>query len=223
MKFSFLFGVMYLENRKMFHFLLRQLAVPKIGGNGFCGGIDLLRHQPSIASLCAAVSSHGQRLAVAALLCTVLAACDAAQQRQVSTTMDPLLRAVCEASMRSPGPRGRVSAEDRRLCANLSSTVTNASVLIGGTIAQALSPKEREKADETTKRVLDGPPRPGTRETWSSPDTPGNGGSTELVRVEQGGTCRVIREVAYIPSQGGEILQESRLCQDASGRWTRVA
>jgi surface antigen len=205
----------------MFHFLLRHLAMPKIGGNGFCGGIDVLRHQPSIASICVAVSSHGQRLAVAALLCTALAACDAAQQRQVSTTMDPLLRAVCEASMTNP--RGRITSADRSLCANLSRTVTTVTVLVGGTIAQALSPKEQEKAGETTKRVLDGPPRPGNRETWSSPDTPGNRGSTELVRVEQGGTCRVIREVAYIPSQGGEIFQESTLCQDGSGRWTRAA
>ena len=135
--------------------------------------------------------------------------------------MDPLLRAVCEAAMRSPGRYGTVSAEDRRLCANLSSSVTNVSVLIGGALAQALSPNEREKAGESTKRVLDAPPRPGTRETWSSPDTPGNRGGSELVRVEPADNCRVVREVGYI--QGREVVQDSRLCRNEGGGWRRVA
>jgi surface antigen len=175
----------------------------------------------SFARVLGAVTSLGRRLSVAALLCATLAACDAAQQRQASSTMDPLLRTVCEATMRSPGPRGRVSAADRQLCANLSRGVTNASVLIGGALAQALSPNEREKAGESTKRVLDAPPQPGTRETWSSPDTPGNRGGSELVRVEPGDNCRVVREVGYI--QGREVVQDSRLCRGEGGGWRRVA
>jgi surface antigen len=205
----------------MFSFSRCKGAISKMSTAGLCAGTFVERPPSGFARVLGVATSLGRRLSVAALLCATLAACDAAQQRQASSTMDPLLRAICEAAMRSPGRYGTVSAEDRRLCANLSSSVTNVSVLIGGALAQALSPNEREKAGESTKRVLDAPPRPGTRETWSSPDTPGNRGGSELVRVEPGDNCRVVREVGYI--QGREVVQDSRLCRNEGGGWRRVA
>jgi surface antigen len=204
----------------MFSFSRCKGAFPTMSTAGPCAGTFVQSPPSSFARVFGVATSLGLRLSVAGLLCATLAACDAAQQRQAHQVVNPLLRTVCEASMRRPGSN-YISAQDRKLCADLSKVTADVTVLIGGALAQALSPNELKKADESTKRVLDAPPRPGTRETWSSPDTPGNRGGSELVRVEPGDNCRVVREVGYI--QGREVVQDSRLCRNEGGGWRRVA
>lgn len=96
-----------------------------------------------------------------------------------------------------------------------------AGALAGNYIAQRLSERERERAASSTSRVLDGPARPGARDEWRSPDTPGNRGASELVRVTDGGTCRMVREIAYV--RGEELQEETRYCRGSDGRWARAA
>jgi len=92
--------------------------------------------------------------------------------------------------------------------------------LVGNVVAQRLSQNERERAAASTERVLAAPPRPGARQDWVSPDTPGNRGSAELMRVTDGGNCRMVREIAIV--RGEEVRQESRFCRGGDGRWVRA-
>jgi surface antigen len=69
--------------------------------------------------------------------------------------------------------------------------------------------------------VLEGPPQPGQRDQWQSPETPNTRGTTELTRVTDGGSCRNVREIAII--RGEEVRQESRYCRGQDGRWVLQA
>jgi surface antigen len=153
-----------------------------------------------------------------------VAACKDELQSQLASAADPAIRAMCERQFggaAAGGARGRMPTANQRLCDQLGLGVTQAgTALMGGILAQFLSPRERDQAGQSTQRVLDAPARPGTRDNWSSPDTPGNRGETELVRVDQGGNCRTVREIAYV--RGQEVSQQSQFCRTASGGWERV-
>jgi surface antigen len=92
----------------------------------------------------------------------------------------------------------------------------------GNMIGQRLTEAERQRQMAANQRVLDAPLKPNAplpREQWVSPENPATRGTTEVVRVTDGGQCRNIREIAYV--QGQEVRQDARFCRDGNGQWTR--
>jgi surface antigen len=92
----------------------------------------------------------------------------------------------------------------------------------GNMIGQRLSEAERQRQVAANQRVLDTPLKPNAplpREQWTSPENPTTRGTTEVVRVTDGGQCRNIREIAYV--RGQEVRQDARFCRDGNGQWTR--
>ncbi|MBX9748958.1 MAG: glycine zipper 2TM domain-containing protein [Roseococcus sp.] len=92
----------------------------------------------------------------------------------------------------------------------------------GNLIGQRLSEAERQRQVAANQRVLEAPVRPDAplpREQWVSPENPSTRGTTEVLRVTDGGQCRNIREIAYI--RGQEVRQETRICRDSNGQWPR--
>jgi surface antigen len=92
----------------------------------------------------------------------------------------------------------------------------------GNLIGQRLSEAERQRQMAANQRVLDAPVRPNAplpREQWVSPENPATRGTTEVVRVTDGGNCRNVREIAYV--RGQEVRQDARYCRGDNGAWTR--
>jgi len=113
-----------------------------------------------------------------------------------------------------------------------------AGYFIGGAIAEALTdPADRQKANAATQRVLDAPaptpPRTTNRSrpqqtravqaNWKSENNRNVSGRSTLQsvqRTQDGGECRLVREVAYV--QGKEVQQDTRYCRSPNGGWAQA-
>jgi surface antigen len=92
---------------------------------------------------------------------------------------------------------------------------------LSNTIACALSPAEKRKAEETQNSALNsGKTGAASRKTWTSDERKGVGGGTEVVSrsVHDGEQCAVQRTfVTDVDGQQKSV--ERQICQQADGQW----
>lgn len=92
--------------------------------------------------------------------------------------------------------------------------------LLGSSIGARLDAGDRQRAQAATAQALAAPPA-AAPVAWRSDHNPGVTGSAQVLGEQApggGGTCRDVREVAYI--NGDQTTQTSRYCRGANGAWT---
>ena len=93
--------------------------------------------------------------------------------------------------------------------------------LVGGQLAAALDPCERDQAAIATKQALDSDGQGDTTtQTWTSNTNKDRSGASTVTRRRvrnDGRQCKIVRQVGYVG--GGEIVQNVEYCQTANGGW----
>ena len=95
---------------------------------------------------------------------------------------------------------------------------------VGGELASALDPCERDKAAVATQRALDSDGEgEQTTQTWQSDTNQGNSGSSTVTSqrvADDGQRCKTVRQVGYV--SGKEVFQDVDYCQTSTGGWAPV-